>query len=58
METVIVNECIVDGCYRKHMKGKGMCKDHQDMYDRGLCLSVNYGQKVKKTLFNDENKGD
>lgn len=51
-------QCCVDGCYRKHIKGHGMCREHQDMYDRGLKLIINYGHPVQKILSQSKKSAD
>jgi hypothetical protein len=49
MNLVFVNECAVDGCYKKNVgKGKQMCKEHQEAYERGDKLKAFYGKTVQK----------
>lgn len=48
MNVVFVNECAVDGCYSKNIKGKQMCKEHQEKYDSGEILKAFYGRTVQK----------
>ncbi len=49
MNLVFVNDCAVDGCYKKNMgNGKQMCKYHQAEYESGKPLKAFYGLTVKK----------
>ncbi len=47
MNTVFINNCAVDGCYKKNLKGKQMCKEHQVKYDAGEKLRAFYGKTVQ-----------
>ena len=52
MNTVFVNDCAADGCYKKNLgKGKQMCKEHQQMYDDGKPFKAFYGKTVLKKEF-------
>ncbi len=48
---LFLNDCAVDGCYAKSVKGKQMCKKHQQDYDNGAILIAFYGKKVQKKEF-------
>lgn len=49
MRIVFVNDCAVDGCYKKNLgNGKQMCKEHQSSYERGETLKAFYGKTVRK----------
>lgn len=48
MNTVFLNDCAVDGCYKKNQKGKQMCPNHQTKYEAGETLKAFYGKTVKK----------
>jgi hypothetical protein len=49
MNIIFVNDCAVDGCYKKNIgKGKQMCKEHQAEYEAGNVLKAFYGKTVKK----------
>ncbi len=50
MNLVFLNDCAADGCYKKSLKGKQMCKEHQAAYDRGESFKAFYGKTVKKKL--------
>lgn len=53
MEIIFINDCAVDGCYKRSIKGKQMCKQHQERYDAGEKLIAFYGKTVqKKTVSN------
>jgi len=55
MNLVFVNECAVDGCYKKNVgKGKQMCKEHQAAYEKGDKLKAFYGKTVQKKEFQNE----
>jgi|GEM_PF-3133934 hypothetical protein len=45
---VFMNDCCVDGCYKKIMKSSIFCKIHESEYQKGAELSVYYGKKIKK----------
>lgn len=51
MNVLYLNECAVDGCYKKSIKGKQMCNDHQVAYDKGEKLIAFYGKTVQKKEF-------
>jgi len=52
MNTVFVNDCAADGCYKKNLgKGKQMCKEHQQMYEEGKPFKAFYGKTVLKKEF-------
>jgi len=54
-EIVFVNDCAVDGCYKKNVGNrKQMCKKHQAAYERGEKLVAFYGRIVKKKEFQDK----
>lgn len=48
MNIVFLNDCAVDGCYKKNQKGKQMCPLHQSKYEAGETLKAFYGKTVKK----------
>jgi hypothetical protein len=48
MNVVFLNDCAVDGCYKRNLKGAQMCKDHQAAYERGDKLKAFYGKTVQK----------
>jgi hemerythrin superfamily protein len=48
MRLIFLNDCAVDGCYKRNVKGKQMCKEHQKMYDMGHRLIAFYGKVVQK----------
>ena len=48
MQLVFLNDCGVDGCYKKNQKGKQMCPTHQKKYEAGETLKAFYGKIVKK----------
>lgn len=48
MQTVFLNDCAVDGCYKKNQKNKQMCPAHQEKYEAGETLKAFYGKTVKK----------
>lgn len=50
MKVVFMNECAVDGCYKKSIKSKQMCSTHQAQYDEGKLLIAFYGKKVQKKI--------
>jgi hypothetical protein len=50
MGLVFINDCAVDGCYSKNLKGKQMCKKHQQAYDNGDKLIAFYGKTVQKKV--------
>lgn len=55
MNVSFVNDCAVDGCYRKNVGGgKQMCREHQDAYERGEKLRAFYGRVVQKAPDNAE----
>ncbi len=54
MQTVFLNDCAVDGCYKKNQKGKQMCPKHQAKYEAGETLKAFYGKTVKKKYINLE----
>lgn len=52
MNTVFLNDCAADGCYKKNLgKGKQMCKKHQQMYEEGKPFKAFYGKTVLKKEF-------
>lgn len=51
MNVLFLNDCAVDGCYKKSIKGKQMCKEHQAAYDKGEKLVAFYGKTVQKKEF-------
>ena len=52
MKTVFLNDCAADGCYKKNLgDGKQMCKEHQEMYDKGIPFKAFYGKTVLKKEF-------
>ena len=52
MKTVFINDCAADGCYKKNLgDGKQMCKEHQEMYDKGIPFKAFYGKTVLKKEF-------
>ena len=53
MKLIFLNNCAVDGCYKRSVKGKQMCKEHQKMYDMGHRLTAFYGKVVQKKEFKD-----
>ena len=58
MSVVFINDCAVDGCYKKNMgKGKQMCREHQAAYDRGEKLKAFYGKTVQKKIVSSEQDG-
>lgn len=54
MEIILLNNCAVDGCYKRSKKGAQMCADHQFKYDNGRKLKAFYGKSVQKRAI--ENK--
>ena len=48
MQTVFLNDCAVDGCYKKNQKDKQMCLAYQAKYEAGETLKAFYGKTVKK----------
>lgn len=49
MNIVFVNECAVDGCYKKNDgNGKQMCKKHQSAYECAEKIKAFYGKTVQK----------
>ena len=54
MDLIFVNDCAVDGCYKKNKKGKQMCNEHQQKYDSGEKLIAFYGKTVQKKEFQKE----
>jgi hypothetical protein len=52
MNTVFVNDCAADGCYKNNLgNGKQMCKEHQQMYEEGKPFKAFYGKTVLKNEF-------
>jgi hypothetical protein len=47
---VFLNECCVDGCYKKRWENHGMCKKHQEEYESCMVLTINYGKKVQRKI--------
>lgn len=57
MKFIFVNDCAVDGCYKKNVgNGKQMCKEHQNAYERGEKLKAFYGKTVQKKEFHDKSQ--
>jgi len=50
MDIAFFHDCAVDGCYKKSIKGKQMCRQHQAEYDSGKKLKAFYGKTVQKNL--------
>jgi len=48
MDLIFLNDCAADGCKRKNLKGKQLCKQHQDAYDRGERVKAFYGKTLLK----------
>ena len=49
MEALFLNDCAADGCYKKNLGGgKQMCKEHQEMYEKGIAFKAFYGKTVLK----------
>lgn len=47
MNMVFMNECAADGCYKKNVgNGKQMCKEHEEMYEKGIPFKAFYGKTV------------
>jgi len=58
MNVLFVNDCAVDGCYKLNVgKGKQMCKEHQEAYERGDKLKAFYGKIVQNKNVNSEHVG-
>ena len=53
MNMIFLNDCAVDGCYKRNVKGAQMCKKHQTMYEAGIPLKAFYGKTVQKKLNKD-----
>lgn len=52
MNIFFLNDCAADGCSKKNenyslKNGKQLCKEHQDMYERGEPLKAFYGKTIK-----------
>lgn len=47
---IFLNQCCVDGCYKKRWGNHGMCKKHQKEYEAFMILYINYGQKVQRKI--------
>jgi hypothetical protein len=57
MNTVFLNDCAADGCYKKKLeKGKQMCKEHEQMYNDGKPFKAFYGKTVLNTEFQTREK--
>ena len=50
------DDCAVDGCYKKSMKGKRLCKQHQAAYEKGERLKAFYGKTIQKKEFQKQRK--
>lgn len=51
MSIVFIKDCAADGCKKKNIgNGKQMCKEHEDMYNKGIPFKAFYGKTVKKTI--------
>ena len=49
---VFINDCAADGCHKKNLgKGKQLCKEHQEMYEKGIPFKGFYGKTVLKKEF-------
>lgn len=48
MQIVLLNDCCVDGCYKKKIAKSAFCKKHKKDYEEGKSLSVMYGKKIQK----------
>lgn len=52
MKILFVNECAADGCYNKNLgNGKQMCKEHEEMYNKGIPFKAFYGKTLLKKEF-------
>jgi len=59
MNTVFLNDCAADGCYKKNLgKEKQMCEEHEQMYNDGKSFKAFYGKTVLKTEFQTKEKVD
>jgi hypothetical protein len=47
MKIIFINQCCVDGCYKKRAKSQ-FCKQHEKDLCAGKIISVNYGKKITK----------
>lgn len=46
---VFVHDCAADNCGKKNIgNGFQLCKEHQNMYDKGEALKAFYGKIIKK----------
>lgn len=48
MNFVFLIDCAADWCYKKKLKGKAFCREHQKQIEEGKTIKAWYGKKVKK----------
>ena len=49
MNTVFLNDCAADGCNKENLgQGIQMCKEHHEMYQKGIPFEAFYGKTVLK----------
>ena len=54
---VFINDCAADGCKKKNLgNGKQLCKEHEEMYEKGIPFKVFYGKTVLKKEFRNKQK--
>ena len=49
MNICFINECAVDGCYKKHIIKNPFCRVHLKRIEEGETLTAWYGKRVRKT---------
>jgi hypothetical protein len=52
MKTIFINDCAADGCANKNLgNGEQLCKEHREMYDKGIPFKAFFGKTLLKKEF-------